>query len=250
MIVGLTLIVILVGFGWWGIRPALKKASEADKEYEKQSSIRDMNDLKLSQLPMLTVSEADYEAQMAEEKKNFYPMMRTSEIDRLFTDMALSHNLNAYDLSIDVDKAPTEVKPYQYSAMAYEVQNAENESVSAEDLETDAEGLTDPFAYVPSIAFNSEIYGVNIGMRLSGEREQLQAMIDELSNSEKRILVRNFIWSEQMSVDESALSTEGSEDGAPAYAMKVTSVLRINLTLYMCNADETEDAGTEAGGEE
>ncbi len=245
LIVMLSLIVIIVGFGYWGIRPALKKTKTINKDYEKQKDIQEVNELKLNQLPIIEIDAESYDELVAEEQKNFYSIMTSSEIDRYFTNMALSHNLYAYDLSISIGSEPVGVNPYQYSNLAYAVASEgfefsvddteDSSSDTTEDADDDVsplEAMEDPYSYVPSIAFNSEIYGVDIGMRLSGKRSDLQALIDELSNSEKKILVRNFTWSEESRVVNEMPTEEGAE---PETTLEVVSVLNINLTLYMCD---------------
>ena len=261
LIVMLSLIVIIVGFGWWGIRPALKSTKNVNKEYAQQKDLQEINELKLSQLSIFQVEAERYDELVKEEQKNFYPIMSSSEIDKHFTDMALSHHLNAYDLSINIGKTPADVNPYQYSKLADQVATAAVELALSEqqaeddlDLPTNnknknqdtvsTEEEEDPFSYIPSIAYNSEIYGVDIAMRLSGDREDLQAMIDEISHSEKKSLVRNFVWSEETSMISAPEPTPSAEDadsdepGLPAATMRVTAVLNINLTLYMCDTSD------------
>ena len=272
LIVMLSLIVIIVGFGWWGIRPALKSTKTVKKEYNQQKDLQEVNELKLSQLPMYQVEAEKYDEMVAEEQKNFYSIMTSGEIDRLFTDMALSHHLNSYDLSISIGREPTEVRPYQYSALAAQVENAATELAAQQQADMDetqdkkdsteaateaaTEEVEDPFAYVPSIAYNSEIYAVDISMRLSGERKDLQALIDELSNSEKKILVRNFVWSEEITMGQPKQAVVTTEENASAdteaedaYTMHVTSVLNINLTLYMCDTSDPTEGMTETESE-
>ncbi len=268
LIVMLSLIVIIVGFGWWGIRPSIKNAKAYEKDYTKEKDLQEINEMKLMQLPMYQVEADKYDELVKEEQKNFYPIMTSSEIDRHFTDMALAHHLNSYDLSISIGKEPEQVKPYQFSSLAVLVEQAQTELSMAEQTREDeiedlaknkkktteeetVEEEEDPFAYEPSIAYNSEIYGVNVSMRLSGDRNDLQALIDEISNSEKKTLVRNFVWSEETSVITSPTpmpeaEAEGDGEAAlPTATMKVTAVLNINLTLYMCDTSDPTEGMTE-----
>ncbi len=275
LIVMLSLIVIIVGFGWWGIRPSIKSARESNKEYEQQKAIQQINDMKLSQLPIYQVEAESYDELIEVEKEKYFPLMKSSEVDRYFTDMALAHNLYAYDLGINMGKEPVAVEPYQYSSLAAEVEAAAEQlemmedaasasgsstasasgsstastsgSSEKKDAGTDEESSTvsteeteDPLAYEPSIAFNSEIYGVDINMRLSGKRSDLEGLIDELSKSEKRILVKNFVWSEEVS----RVETENA-DGETVSGLTSTSVLNVNLTLYMCDTRTPEERQAE-----
>ena len=52
LIVILSIIVIVVGFGWWGIRPAIKNNTKMKTEIEKQEELMAVNDAKLAKLAM------------------------------------------------------------------------------------------------------------------------------------------------------------------------------------------------------
>ena len=270
LIVMLSIIVLVVGFGWWGIRPALKANKEMKEELEQQESEREINEMKLANLPMYEAEAASYEELIAEERVNFFPIMASNEIDRYFTDMILSKGLSSYDLTIKVGAEPVPVEPYQYSKLADQValeaielelgntlstdENSKEseDSEDSEDSESSGDGLEDPFAYTSSLAFNSEIYGVDVTLRLAGDIDKLKALIEELSTSEKKLLVRNCVWSEEISMvnDYSGYSSsddeEEDEDDAPVALMKSTTVLNINLTMYMCDqTDNSENASAD-----
>ena len=45
LIVMLSLIVIIVGFGWWGIRPSIKNAKAYEKDYTKEKDLQEINEM-------------------------------------------------------------------------------------------------------------------------------------------------------------------------------------------------------------
>ena len=255
LIVMLSVLVLIVGFGWWGIRPALKSNKAMKAELEDQESLREINEMKLMNLPMYEVEAESYEELIAEERVNFFPIMASNEIDRYFTDMILSMGLSSYDLSIRVGTEPAPVEPYQYSKLADQVALESVELALGSGLSTDEESddssssgdeLVDPFDYVSSSAFNSEIYGVDVTLRLAGDMNKLKALIDELSTSEKKLLIRNCVWSEEVSMvsDYANFDDSEDEDDVPAAKMQSTTILNINLTMYMCDQTDSSDGAS------
>ncbi len=235
LVVMLAIIVIVVGFGWWGIRPAIRNNSKMSKELDEQQVLQQVNETKISKLFMYEAEAETYDEQAAEEKKHFFPMMSSSEVDRLFTNMVLDFGLASYDLNIRIGAKPVEVDPYQYSALAQvvaeEKERLKNES-SAEGTYTE-----DPFEYESSPAYNSEVYSVDVSMRVAGEMDDLKGLIEDISKSEQLLLVRNCVWSEQLSM----VNDYDEESGDYSQMMKSTTVLSLNVTLYMCDQSEKAD---------
>lgn len=251
LIVILSIIVLVVGFGWWGIRPALKNNKKMQAEVEKQQELMIINDAKLSKLFMYESEAESYEELIAEEREHYFPMMSSSEIDRYFTNMILDRGLSAYDLSIRVGSKPAPVEPYKYSAMAELIaqEAAEASQKSSSSKKNDEE--EDPFDYESSHSYNSEIYAVDLSMRLAGDMEDLKGFIEDLSKSDKLLLVRNCVWSEQVSMvnDYSNYDSETGEGGEFEPLMITTTVINMNVTMYMCDqseaAEDTEEAAEE-----
>ena len=238
LIVMLSIIVIVVGFGWWGIRPAIKKSKDMTKELEKEEAQMQITDSKLSKLFMYEVEAEEYDERIAVEKVNYFPMMSSSEIDRYFTNMILDRGLSAYDLTIRIGGSPVKVEPYQYSALA-QIVSEESEKMKNKSKDSSKKNSSnkeeDPFEYESSPAFNSEIYGVDITLRLAGDIKDLKGLIEEISSAEQLLLVRNCVWSEQVS---KVNYPSDDEEGGYTQTLQTTTVLNINLTMYMC--DQTE----------
>ena len=243
LIVILSIIVIVVGFGWWGIRPAIKSNTKMSKELDTQLVTQQVNETKISKLFMYETEAEAYEEDIAKEKEHFFPIMSSSEIDRLFTNMVLERGLAAYDLSIRIGSDPVPVEPYQYSALARIVADEKERLKNEGDSSGDSD--EDPFEYTSSVAHNSEVYGVDISMRLAGEMADLKGLINDISKSDQLLLVRNVVWTEQISM----VNDYDSETDEYIPVMQSTTVLNLNLTLYMCDqsepVEETEEAEEE-----
>ncbi|MCR5120449.1 MAG: hypothetical protein K6B44_12620 [Lachnospiraceae bacterium] len=233
LIVMLVLLVTVVGFGWWGIRPAIRDHREMSAELEEQELLEQLNKTKLAKMAMYEAEAQSYREESEELKKNFFPIMTSSEVDRYFTEMILDHGLSAYDLTMKTGAKPVPVEPYQYSELAAIVAQ-ENERLKNETPMTDTADM-DPFEYTGSPAYNSEIYGVDVTLRLAGDMYALRELIEDISSSEQLLLVRNCIWSEQISM----VNEGDTEDEEFVPVMRSTTVLNVNLTLYMC--DQSND---------
>ena len=81
--------------------------------------------------------------------------------------------------------------------------------------------------------------------------EDLKGFIEDLSKSDKLLLVRNCVWSEQVSMvnDYSDYDSETGEGGEFEPLMITTTVINMNVTMYMCDqseaAEDTEEAAEE-----
>lgn len=236
LIVILSIIVIVVGFGWWGIRPAIKNNTKMKTEIEKQEELMTVNDAKLAKLAMYEAEAENYEELIAEEKPHYFDMMSSSQIDRYFTNMILERGLSAYDLSIRIGSSPAAVEPYRYSTLAALIEE-ENAQKAKKDKNSKEE---DPFEYSSALSHNSEIYAVDLSIRLAGEMDDLKGFIEDLSKSDKLLLVRNVVWTEQVSMvnDYSAYDSETGEGGVYQPIMQTTTVLNLNVTMYMCDQSE------------
>lgn len=78
-------------------------------------------------------------------------------------------------------------------------------------------------------AFDDEvttgIYNATVTLRLGGKESDLLQLIEDLSNSDKKIRVCNYSWSEERSI------TNLTEEGE--YDIKTERVLTLTLEIYM-----------------
>jgi hypothetical protein len=180
-----------------------------------------MNELKISELPMLRTDNEKLEEQIEAAKKDYYDMMTSAEVDRYFTDMVLSYNLNSYDLTIKMPTETSDLEPYQYSAKKKLQEQSEE---TQEEQWSGNEEATD-----------DGIYAVTVQMRLGGEQSDLTRLLDSLFHSDKRLRVSNDYYTTQQSI-------QVGESGS--YAVLESSVLNLTVELYMC-----ADASSQTEGE-
>lgn len=221
LLIFLSIFVIVVCIGYWGIYPVIKDISNLQEDIEDQEDLKSENEFKRSELPGLQADNAEMEAQILTARKQFFPMMETDEIDDYITGIALEHGLFAYNLSISIDHDESTLAPYQFSEKALKPQeNPEGDMI----LESDMSDL--PLSGEEAMPVTTGIHVANISLRLDGEKEELLRLIDELSVSEYKLRLRKYSWGEERSVEYG----ENMED----FEVIIKSVLNLDIEIYMC----------------
>ena len=252
LIVALSIFVIVVAIAYWGIRPALKDIKAINKDIEEQQEIEKINEKKLSMLSLYQAMQEEYLAEVDTKTEQFYPMMNSDEIDKLFTLEVLKRGFSSYDLAIAIDNMPVDMEPYMYSQLAaaietgestdaYETVNEESLLPGADKTEDESEGKNedkdsgeseDASELLPEDV-NTDIYSATVTMRLGGDKKALENYIDDLYKTDKKLLVNSYAWSEDVTIDaadaERALYVE--EEGG--VNVNVETVLDISVTIYM-----------------
>jgi hypothetical protein len=246
LLVFLSVFVIVVCIGYWGVYPAITSISETENSIEDEENTKEINEYKVSQLPLYETDNAKLEEDILDAKGNYYPIMSNDEVDMYFTELVLNdYNLLSYDLSIG-NKELTDLEPYMYSEKAIAQSEAEalaaaGGTVATDETDetaettqsTDESGtLSAEDATAAAVASMSEdvnaavgIYSVKVSMKLGGTNEDLMKFIDDMSTSDKKMRVVRYSWSGERSV-------EYDEDGN--YSVDLSRTLEITIEMYMC----------------
>ena len=182
LLVLLAYFLIIVGIGWFVLKPLGDRISALDGEIEEAKFTQMELDQKLTLLDSTKQQLAEYDTKLAEEEKNFYPPMTSEEVDRMLTTIILSHSLAARDMIItenagvdtaaDSDTAGmTQMTPYSVS-QRYAENGGQADTLS---------GLTI----------------TEVQILASGSRENLQSLLDSLFNDYPGIRVTAFGWSSE-----------------------------------------------------
>lgn len=227
----LALFLIVVGIGYWGVRPLVKNIIQYNDDIEDEIALRDVNDVKIMELPMIEAENDELEKGIVKARTDFYPIMTSNEIDKMFTEMALNYGLYAYDLSISMPTEEAVLEPYQYSlkALTYSVEDEEFQTSSDIDDMEDGDSEEDSeFEDLEDAQPGTGIYMSEVNMRVGGDEAVLQKFIDDLSKSKKKHLVKNYRWEENTS---SNIVYNDAE-----YELNVTyeKYIYITIDLFMC----------------
>lgn len=238
LLIFLTIFVLVVGIGYWGVKPQITAAIELNEEIEMQKTKEYMNQLKISELPIFEKDIEDYESEIAESKVNYFKMMTSDQVDKYMTGMALSYGLYCYDLAIFIPDEPAKTEAYQYSGRYIENQNVYDEfSEYGDDEEIDEDdigGLSDYESLDEFFEEESEIvedkytgvYEARVSMRLGGNEGDIQRFINDFSVNDMEMLVNSYSWNDV----ETAVYNEELED----YEVNVERVLNVDISLFMC----------------
>lgn len=212
LLIFLALFVIVVGIGYWGVYPRIKHIISYNADIQDASDLEAVNKIKIAELPMLESENQKIEQQIANAKADYYPMMTSDEIDKMFTGKALDYNLYAYNMDIRTEEEETSLPPYSYSVI-------EDTQEEIDMAEADEEVNTVP----------TGIHTVHITMRLGSEDvESLQRFINDLSADKAKHLIREYSWEKNRRSE--LVTYENGYDIQTEYE----TILNISIDIYMC----------------
>lgn len=237
LLVFLSIFVIVVCFGYWGIYPNIKAMKKMETKMQEQQDIKTVNETKIMQVPMFEVDNEKMEKSILDARAKFYPMMNSSEIDKYFTNFVLGYQLYAYDMGITMPEGECELEPYQYSEKALNEQQIQELSESADSTQEQSDSATaldegsdsEEDMYAFDATAMTGIYMATVSLRLGGTDEQLLKLIDDLSNTDMKHRVKNYSWSIERSVQYT-----NNADEEKGYEIAQENVLNITLEIYMC----------------
>lgn len=230
---GVFVIVALIGY--YLVLPQLKKADEYQDQIEEQEIIKSVNETKIMQLPVVEVNNEELEKLIIGAKDNYYPMMDSEQIDRLVTNTVIEkYGLVSFDLNIG-EKTLTSLSPYMYSQKALTGEsdareralNAAAPIVSEDGMVMFADVAEDGSTGSEDSGSNEAtgIYMVPIQMRLSGNKDNITRLLDDLALSEKKLRLVDYTTDvEQITIPH--------EDGTEE--IYYTDSLNISVEIYMC----------------
>lgn len=245
---------------WYLIRPNITSIMTISDKIEQAELTQNQYKNKLINL---SSGEAIYEKTVSDFKEStayLYPLMDSSEIDRMVTSYVLKSNLFSETLSIRMPTDSVEEKPYRYSSITVRTDNSvvetpidtslsENETedvtsdTSSEAKTTTVDSLLTPYEntrYNCSSTKSSGVRCVSLTLVVTGTRKACQAMIDDLCTKDA-LRITGFEWSE---VD--YIEKVNPETGAVELVDSGKVRLKISINLYMADiADYDTPAGTE-----
>ena len=249
LIVMLSIIVIVVSIGYWGIRPALKAMAVAKEDIIEQEEIKELNDMKLAQIPILEAKTEEYDEEVSKLKDEYLPYMNSDEIDKMFTGMVLERGLFAYDLDIALENVPAELSPYAFSKMAtdpyyvssYEEDEDEEEDTSTESgmlnaLDKELYGSTDTDE--GNTNYNDVVYRAHLVLRIGGDLDKLYKFVDDMEAYKKKILITGYRWNES-----TYISRDDNGEEAVFEEPAVTESEEETVTETEEGQTDTEDQG-------
>lgn len=226
LLIFLAVFCIVVGIGYWGIYPQIKAIGEINDEMIKAEDKMFVDDMKISELMFLMDENEELEEKIVEAREHFYPAMTSDQIDKMLTGMALSYNLQAYDLDIVMPSSETSLEAYQYSQKYLDDQYVEVEEVSMTDSDeedSDEDDFDDFDDYDQEAS--TGIYTVQTSMRLGGNEVDLQRFINDLSVTDDTIHLVSYDWTRENILN--------YDDETGEFSTESSLGLNISFNIYM-----------------
>lgn len=116
----LAIFVIVVVFGFFIIRPLAETDAALKEELAVQEELQIRTQQKLMLLPSMQANVEKTEEELAAAAEDFYPVMKSQEIDKLLTGIALSWGLESRQLVIQMPEGEMILDPFYASQAALE----------------------------------------------------------------------------------------------------------------------------------
>ncbi len=199
------------------IEKELKQVKAQEAEYGNQASgAQDM-----------VLKEEQLKEQMGGVLSRFYPMQQSQITEQMLTTLMLNHGLSIQSVNIVMPETESNLKWYQYSPGGREQLTMGQQS---------AEEVEDAFS----------LYAARVTCVAEGSKDQLWALVDDISNGYPAISIINTEWSiAEKPVEAAAVqqpvrdnADEGTEEvvqGIQDFTAVKTDRLTISVEIFMCN---------------
>lgn len=197
LLIFLAVFLLVVGLGAGVIYPIMEKTQEVADQLALAELEKLERELKVTMLPTMKKAVVAAKENLKDVQENFYSLMPSKDIDKLLTEMALSHTLVVTNLDIAMPLQSEYVSLISYPLLLSQYGGL------AGDTKAEA-------------AVFSGVYSANVSMTMTGTRANLQSMLDQLTAMEPKLRVSAFGWQHN-----------GNSDEDDTYTLTVT------LGLYM-----------------
>ncbi|MCR5329156.1 MAG: hypothetical protein K6E12_09955 [Saccharofermentans sp.] len=239
----LTIVVLLFAAGifmiiWFLIRPTVTSIITTNEKIEhaqeKQTEYKNKSMYLSSAEVLYDKTVSDLNASTAD----YYPLMDSSEIDKMVTSYVLRSGLFSESLTISMNDTPVEETPYIHADPS-----VQRDSVSSASSSNDksADSLLTPYNTARSDAKStntSDIRRIGLTLVVTGTRSACQALIDDLC-TKPAVRISGFSWDK---VD--MIEVFNEETGLTEYKDSGVVRLRINVYLYMADFSDYSAAVT------
>ncbi|MCH1983054.1 hypothetical protein MCG98_10805 [Ruminococcus sp. OA3] len=197
LLIFLAVFTVVVGIGAGVLLPLIQKSQDLKSELADARLERQEKEMKVAMLTSMREKEKKLKESLSQLQQEFYEAMPSMEIDKMLTDLALGRGLQVQDLNISLPIEGQYTELMDYTAML-------NQQASGTE-DNNSQGL---------LAYNG-VCTASVTMIMTGERVNLQAMLDACAIQEPRLRISNFQWQK---------NTRGDTGGY---------TLAISMELYM-----------------
>ena len=214
----LAALILAIAFAFLVFRPIMQRNEQLQKEISQVKEQENAMNIAASLSDDMIRQEQDAKNALDEILVCFYPMLQSQEAENMLTVLMLNHSLQIQNMSITVEETPSTLQWYQYSRNASQQTPAEAQS---SDVAT---------------ADNFGIYTIRLTCSAEGSRENLMALVDDISVNYPAISILSTEWSvveRQAQAEQSGESEDVRETQTPVARTETTGGLTISLEIYM-----------------
>lgn len=176
LLIFLAVFIVVIGIGAGVLLPLIQKSQDLSSELADARLERQEKEMKVAMLPSMREKEKQLQENLSQVQQEFYKVMPSMEIDKMLTDLALARGLQVQDLNISLPLKGQYTELMDYTAMLnQQAAGAEDESSSG-------------------LLVYSGASTASVTMVMTGERVNLQAMLDACAIQEPRLRISNFQW--------------------------------------------------------
>lgn len=207
----LSVILILVVFGNFVIRPLLSQRSELSEEFKEKQQTKETMEKAIASIPQkearLKASRADFK----KETKDIYPVMESHKVERMITKLILKCGLSSRDFEISAKPSVSILSPYIESSLA--------KNLGLDDSGESTDGTGEDSS--KSAITQNVIYSYPVSVNILGTKANAKKLIDKIYSDYPSIRIVSYGMS-----SETALTTSNKVIDA--------STLSLVLEVYMC----------------
>ena len=208
LLIVLSVVLILVVFGNFAVRPLLSQRSELAEEFREKQQTKETMENAIASIPQkearLKASRADFK----KETKDIYPIMESHKVERMITKLILNCGLSSRDFEISAKPSVSVLTPYLESSLAKSL-GVKNSGDSSEEDSSKS-----------SISQNV-LYSYPVSVNILGTKANAKKLIDKIYADYPSIRIVSYGMN-----SETALTASNKVIDA--------STLSLNLEVYMC----------------
>lgn len=217
--------------GWFLIRPTITSIMATEDKIEQAEIKQTQYKNKIMYLSSAETLYSKTVGDLNSSTDGYYPVMDSSEIDKMVTSYVLKSGLFSENLVIDMPVDAVDETPYTYSDLAGKKSTNASSSVTASS-DTNAESLLTPYntaKYGSNSTKSSGVQRVALSLVVTGSRRSCQAFIDDIC-TKPAVRITGFSWDKVDMIEQI-----NEETGLVEFKDPGVVRLRININLYMAD---------------
>lgn len=167
----LAVFLIVLGLIAGVLMPLMENTQKLGEEIAEAEVEKQEKEMKVAALPGMRSRMEKAEEELSAMQERYYPVMKSVEIDRMMTNMAVNCGIQVLDMDIKMPDFTSYTTLLNYGDIVYGVEQENSENT--------------PF---------DGMYTAGLTMNMTGSRENLQSMLDVTVSQEPRQRVTDFSW--------------------------------------------------------